>query len=92
VEILSNVQLERRRINVEVQNDGGGDHNGRSSGGSLVAEVVLEKRKFCSKKGSVVRSVVQQEKVDLEVTEEQLRGRWFFSSDEPRTEGSSDGH
>ena len=34
--ILNNVQLEGRRINVEIsKNDGGGrrDHNGRSSGG-----------------------------------------------------------
>ncbi len=36
MEILNNVQLEGRRINVEIsKNDGGGrrDHNGRSSGG-----------------------------------------------------------
>ena len=38
MEILNNVQLEGRRINVEIsKNDGGGrrDHNGRSSGGSF---------------------------------------------------------
>ena len=37
MEILNNVQLEGRRINVEIsKNDGGGrrDHNGRNSGGS----------------------------------------------------------
>jgi len=37
MEVLNNVQLEGRRINVEIsKNDGGGrrDHNGRSSGGS----------------------------------------------------------
>jgi ATP-dependent RNA helicase DeaD len=36
MEVLNNVQLEGRRINVEIsKNDGGGrrDHNGRSSGG-----------------------------------------------------------
>ncbi|PJJ08873.1 ATP-dependent RNA helicase DeaD [Flavobacterium sp. 1] len=38
MEILNNVQLEGRRINVEIsKNDGGGrrDHNGRSSGGGF---------------------------------------------------------
>ncbi len=38
MEILNNIQLEGRRINVEIsKNDGGGrrDHNGRSSGGSF---------------------------------------------------------
>jgi ATP-dependent RNA helicase DeaD len=38
MEVLNNVQLEGRRINVEIsKNDGGGrrDHNGRSSGGSF---------------------------------------------------------
>jgi ATP-dependent RNA helicase DeaD len=38
MEILNNVQLEGRRINVEIsKNDGGGrrDHNGRSGGGSF---------------------------------------------------------
>jgi len=38
MEILNNVQLEGRRINVEIsKNDGGGrrDHNGRSAGGSF---------------------------------------------------------
>ena len=36
MEVLNNVQLEGRRINVEIsKNDGGGrrDHNGRSGGG-----------------------------------------------------------
>lgn len=40
MEILNNVQLEGRRINVEIsKNDGGGrrDHNGRSSGGGFGA-------------------------------------------------------
>ncbi|HEX8561376.1 MAG TPA: DEAD/DEAH box helicase [Flavobacterium sp.] len=38
MEVLNNIQLEGRRINVEIsKNDGGGrrDHNGRSSGGSF---------------------------------------------------------
>ncbi len=38
MEVLNNVQLEGRRINVEIsKNDGGGrrDHNGRNSGGSF---------------------------------------------------------
>jgi ATP-dependent RNA helicase DeaD len=35
MEVLNNVQLEGRRINVEISKNGGGrrDHNGRSSGG-----------------------------------------------------------
>ncbi|HEU0136603.1 MAG TPA: DEAD/DEAH box helicase [Flavobacterium sp.] len=40
MEVLNNIQLEGRRINVEIsKNDGGGrrDHNGRSSGGSFSA-------------------------------------------------------
>ncbi|HEX8269049.1 MAG TPA: DEAD/DEAH box helicase [Flavobacterium sp.] len=40
MEVLNNIQLEGRRINVEIsKNDGGGrrDHNGRSAGGSFGA-------------------------------------------------------
>jgi ATP-dependent RNA helicase DeaD len=63
MEVL-NVQLEGRRINVEIsKNDGGGrrDHNGRSSGGGFGGSSSEKKRRFCPRReGSVV---------DLDLTE-----------------------
>jgi RNA recognition motif-containing protein len=62
MEVLNNVQLEGRRINVEIsKNDGGGrrDHNGRSSGGGgLVAEEVLLQEKAVLHQEEKVQAVV----------------------------------
>ena len=55
MEILNNVQLEGRRINVEIsKNDGGGrrDHNGRSSGGFSAGRSGGERSSALRREGS----------------------------------------
>jgi hypothetical protein len=66
---MNNVQLEGRRINVEISKNGGGrrDHNGRSCGGFGGGRVLLQEEKFCTKK---------KVQVVLETIETLLR-RWF---------------
>lgn len=106
MEILNNVQLEGRRINVEIsKNDGGGrrDHNGRSSGGG-----------FGGSRSGGERSSAPRREGSFAPRREGSGGGGFrsdrnsapreggfggrssapreggFSSDRPRTEGSSD--
>ncbi len=65
MEVLNNVQLEGRRINVEIsKNDGGGrrDHNGRSSGGGFGGG-------RSSGGQEEKETLLQDEKVHLEVLE-----------------------
>jgi len=54
MEVLNNVQLEGRRINVEIsKNDGGGrrDHNGRNSGGGFGGRSSAPRREGGSREG-----------------------------------------
>jgi ATP-dependent RNA helicase DeaD len=88
MEVLNNVQLEGRRINVEIsKNDGGGrrDHNGRSSGGSFGGGRSSAPRREGSfaprREGSGGGFRSDRNSAPRE---------GGFSSDRPRTEGSSD--
>ena len=100
MEVLNNVQLEGRRINVEIsKNDGGGrrDHNGRSSGGSFGGGRSAAPRRegsfaprregsggFRSDRNSAPREG------GFSGRSSAPRREGGFSSDRPRTEGSSD--
>ena len=106
MEILNNVQLEGRRINVEIsKNDGGGrrDHNGRSSGGSFGGARSSAPRREGSfaprREGSA--GGFRGDRNAAAPREGGFGGRsdsrsaaprkeGGFSSDRPRTEGSSD--
>ena len=101
MDILNNVQLEGRRINVEIsKNDGGGrrDHNGRSSGGSFGGARSSAPRRegsFAPKReGSggfrSDRSAAPREGGFRSDRGTAPRREGGFSSDRPRTEGSSD--
>ncbi|MBB1193427.1 ATP-dependent helicase [Flavobacterium sp. SOK18b] len=101
MEILNNVQLEGRRINVEIsKNDGGGrrDHNGRSSGGSFGGGRSSAPRREGSfaprREGSggfrSDRSSAPREGGFRSDRGAAPRREGGFSSDRPRTEGSSD--
>lgn len=101
MEILNNVQLEGRRINVEIsKNDGGGrrDHNGRSSGGGFGGGRSSAPRREGSfaprREGSggfrSDRSSAPREGGFRSDRGAAPRREGGFSSDRPRTEGSSD--
>ena len=104
MEILNNVQLEGRRINVEIsKNDGGGggrrDHNGRSSGGSFGGGRSSAPRREGSfaprREGSSGgfrsdRSSAPREGGFGPRSSSAPRREGGFTSDKPRTEGSSD--
>ena len=102
MEILNNVQLEGRRINVEIsKNDGGGrrDHNGRSSGGSFGGGRSSAPRREGSfaprREGSgggfrSDRNSAPREGGFGPRSSSAPRREGGFSSDRPRTEGSSD--
>ena len=102
MEILNNVQLEGRRINVEIsKNDGGGrrDHNGRSSGGSFGGGRSAAPRREGSfaprREGSgggfrSDRSSAPREGGFGPRSSSAPRREGGFTSDRPRTEGSSD--
>ncbi|WP_338647948.1 DEAD/DEAH box helicase [Flavobacterium sp. KS-LB2] len=102
MEILNNVQLEGRRINVEIsKNDGGGrrDHNGRSSGGSFGGGRNSAPRREGSfaprREGSGGGFRSDRNSAPREGGFRSDRGsaprrEGGFSSDRPRTEGSSD--
>lgn len=102
MEILNNVQLEGRRINVEIsKNDGGGrrDHNGRSSGGSFGGGRSAAPRREGSfaprREGSSGgfrsdRSSAPREGGFGPRSSSAPRREGGFTSDRPRTEGSSD--
>ncbi|MDO8316376.1 MAG: DEAD/DEAH box helicase [Flavobacterium sp.] len=104
MEILNNVQLEGRRINVEIsKNDGGGrrDHNGRSSGGSFGGGRSDSRSAAPRREGSFAprregsggfrsdRNSAPREG-GFGGRSDAPRREGGFSSDRPRTEGSSD--
>jgi hypothetical protein len=67
MEVLNNVQLEGRRINVEIsKNDGGGR---RDPTEEVLVVVVWWRKKFCSKR----ESLHQEEKVQAVVKRQKLR-------------------
>jgi ATP-dependent RNA helicase DeaD len=92
VEVLNNVQLEGRRINVEISKNGGGrrDHNGRSSGGFGGGRSSAPRREALHQEegsggfeatetqleGGLAEEAQLQEKVVL-AEEVQLRARFF---------------
>ena len=101
MEILNNVQLEGRRINVEIsKNDGGGrrDHNGRNSGGGFGGRSSAPRREgnfaprregsggFRSDRGSAPR----EGGFRSERSSSAPRREGGFSSDRAPREGSSD--
>jgi ATP-dependent RNA helicase DeaD len=74
--VLNNVQLEGRRINVEIsKNDGGGrrDHNGRSSGGGFGGG-----RSSAPRREGSFAPRREGSGGDLEATETQPKRRWFL--------------
>jgi ATP-dependent RNA helicase DeaD len=100
MEILNNVQLEGRRINVEIsKNDGGGrrDHNGRNSGGGFGGRSSAPRREgsFAPRReGSggfrSDRSSAPREGGFRSDRGAAPRREGGFSSDRSRSEGSSD--
>ena len=95
MEVLNNVQLEGRRINVEIsKNDGGGrrDHNGRNSGGSFGGGRSSAPRREGSFAPRREGSGGFRSDRNSAPREGGFGGRreGGFSSDRSRTEGSSD--
>ena len=99
MEVLNNVQLEGRRINVEIsKNDGGGrrDHNGRNSGGSFGGSFGGGRSSAPRREGSFAPrregSGGFRSDRNSAPREGGFGGRreGGFSSDRSRTEGSSD--
>lgn len=106
MEVLNNVQLEGRRINVEIsKNDGGGrrDHNGRSSGGSFGGGRSSAPRRegsFAPRREGSSGGGFRSDRNSApreggfggrsDSRSAAPRREGGFSSDRPRTEGSSD--
>lgn len=100
MEVLNNVQLEGRRINVEIsKNDGGGrrDHNGRSSGGSFGARSSAPRREgnFAPRREGSGGGFRSERSAPREGgfggrSSAPREGGFGGRSSAPRTEGSSD--
>lgn len=98
MEVLNNVQLEGRRINVEIsKNDGGGrrDHNGRNSGGGFGGRSSAPRREgnFAPRREGGFRSERSSSPREAGFRSERSsspRREGGFSSDRSSREGSSE--
>jgi ATP-dependent RNA helicase DeaD len=94
MEVLNNVQLEGRRINVEIsKNDGGGrrDHNGRSSsgGGGFAEEFCSKKRRQFAprREGSGGGEATETQVLEGDLVEEALLQEKVVLAEEVQSEG-----